>query len=76
MLEQHALEKSLQAASAAIQDLQQQLRAAKAALMILQTAGATALEVLRAARMAARALRRSVDVAPVIDGRPAPGDDS
>jgi hypothetical protein len=76
MLEQHALEKSVQATSAAIQDLQQQLSAARGELMILQTAGAAALDVLRAARMAAQALRRSVDVAAVIEGRPAPGDDS
>ena len=62
LLEHRALRKSLGETSARIQELQRQLIAAKAELMIMETAGTAALEVLRSARTAAQAIRRSVDL--------------
>lgn len=63
LLEHRALQKALGEASATIQELRQQLRTAAAQLMIMETAGTDALEVLRSARTAARAIRHSVDAA-------------
>lgn len=61
LLERRALRKSLEETSARIQELRRQLNAAKAKLMVMETAGTAALEVLRSARAAAQAIRRSVD---------------
>jgi hypothetical protein len=61
LLEQRALRRSLGEASTTIRALQQQLMAAKAELMILETARTAALEVLRSGRRTARAIRQSVD---------------
>jgi hypothetical protein len=68
LLGRRALEGSLEAASTMIQDLHRALRAAKAELMLMEAAGAAALEVLRSARAAARAIRRSVEAVPSSDG--------
>ncbi len=50
--------------------------AREAASTIIETARMAALEVLRTARAAAQAISRSADAALVIDGRPAPRNDS
>jgi hypothetical protein len=61
LLDCRALERSLGEASTTIQELQRHLTAAKAELIIMETAGTAALEVLRSARATAQAIRRSVD---------------
>lgn len=67
ILQHRELERALEDASSTIEELQQQLRAAKAELMTMETASMAALDVLRSARGAAQTIRRSIDVVPAAE---------